>query len=323
MTRFHKKTMAILATVMVLVMLLTVSASPVLAATYSGGSGTEGDPYQISTAADWTTLRNTSGDWGKYFILTADIDFGEAALTPVGGSTQFTGSFDGDGHALSNATINSGAGMESCYVGVFGRVSSAGLIRDLRAEDIDVTGSRRVGGLVGENNGTIINCGATGDVTGLSFEDEMMGTMGPGYIGGLVGISESGGSVTGSYATGDVTTPTISSGGGRYVGGLVGSNYSGSGITDSYATGAVAGYSEVGGLVGWNRTALTRGYATGAVTGSSDVGGLVGDNIATVTASSWDTQTTGQRSRDRGTRLTTAAMTHPSPGRAAPCWHFG
>jgi len=71
---------------MVLVMLLTVSASPALAATYSGGSGTEGDPYQISTAADWTELRETYADWGKYFILTADINFGGVFLTPVGTS---------------------------------------------------------------------------------------------------------------------------------------------------------------------------------------------------------------------------------------------
>lgn len=250
-----------LALVLAAALIMVFPMSALANGDYSGGSGTEGDPYQVSTAADWTTLMGTSGDWDKYFILTADIDFGGASLTPVGGNTQFTGNFYGDGHALSNATINSGAG--SRYVGVFGRVGSAGLIRDLRADDIDVTGSRRVGGLVGENNGTIINCGATGDVIGLSYEDYMMGTMDPWYIGGLVGISESGSSVTGSYATGTVTTPTGASDGGSSVGGLFGRHHAGT-ITDYYATGAVTGRNYVSGLVGWNDATTTRCYATGA-----------------------------------------------------------
>ena len=36
---------------------------------YSGGAGTEADPYRIGIAADWQTLAATTGDWDKYFVL--------------------------------------------------------------------------------------------------------------------------------------------------------------------------------------------------------------------------------------------------------------
>jgi len=41
---------------------------------YSGGTGEPNDPYQIATAADLFLLGDSPGDYGKHFILTADID---------------------------------------------------------------------------------------------------------------------------------------------------------------------------------------------------------------------------------------------------------
>lgn len=48
-----------------------------LAGTYSGGSGTLGDPYKIATTSDLIELSKTQADWiaGKNFIQTADIVF--------------------------------------------------------------------------------------------------------------------------------------------------------------------------------------------------------------------------------------------------------
>ena len=132
------------------------------------------------------------------------------------------------------------------------------------------------GGLVGQDGGTITSSYATGNVSG-------------GYAGGLVGNNSSTSTITSSYATGNVSSP----GGGGFtlsVGGLVGNN-SGT-ITSSYATGAVSSSrsgalgSGVGGLVGENSGGtITSSYATGAVSGASHVGGLVGENDGGLTYS--------------------------------------
>ena len=47
----------------------------VLAVGYSGGSGIGKTPYQIGTVNDWQELIDTPTDWGKGFVLIADIDF--------------------------------------------------------------------------------------------------------------------------------------------------------------------------------------------------------------------------------------------------------
>ena len=164
-----------------------------------------------------------------------------------------------------------------------------------------------VGGLVGEiEDGVVTASYATGAVSsraGLSL-----------FAGGLVGtvrtfsFSEPNSRVAASYATGPVF--------GVVAGGLVGSLHGGSNITASYATGAVTavrGHTAspaVGGLVGSYGAfsgGIVASYATGAVTAvpgtipTPAVGGLVGakdrflaDARVNITASFWDTETTGQ-----------------------------
>ena len=41
---------------------------------YSGGSGTESEPYLIATVDDILEMSQTSADWDKHFKMTADID---------------------------------------------------------------------------------------------------------------------------------------------------------------------------------------------------------------------------------------------------------
>jgi hypothetical protein len=91
----------------------------------------------------------------------------------------------------------------------------------------------------------------------------------------------------------------------------VGSNYYGGTITNSYATGSVTGQNSTGGLVGYNdeHSTITNSYATGSVTGSSNTGGLVGyRHHGTITASFWDTQTTGQLTSAGGIAMNTRRM---------------
>ena len=173
-------------------------------------------------------------------------------------------------------------GTGSSVGGLVGSNSSPGRITGGHATG-RVSGDDRVGGLVGSNRG--------GAITGSYATSRVSGTR---NVGGLAGFNDRDSTTTGSYATGSVT-------GSDNVGGLVGNANPFNTITSSYATGSVIGSSEVGGLIGQvhSRSTITGSYATGSVTGASGVGGLVGDVYASgvvVSASYWDTQTTGQTS---------------------------
>jgi hypothetical protein len=154
--------------------------------------------------------------------------------------------------------------------GFIGALGSTG-----KVENLGVTGTvdggtySTIGGLVGYNVGTISYSYATGNVSGT------------GSVGGLVGYNV--GTISYSYATGNVS-------GSSGVGGLVGAN-SGT-ISYSYATGGVSGSSGVGGLVGYNVGTISYSYATGNVSGTGSVGGLVGANSDTISNSYWNTTAT-------------------------------
>jgi hypothetical protein len=52
-------------------------------------------------------LSSNSGDWDKHFKLMSDIDLGAYTGTQfniIGSIQSFTGTFDGNGHTISNFT---------------------------------------------------------------------------------------------------------------------------------------------------------------------------------------------------------------------------
>jgi len=191
--------------------------------------------------------------YGKTICLTQDIDLSAyltgTGWTPIGTSDNiFEGSFNGNGHVVSNLYINNPTADDQ---GLFGRVE--GKLKNIGIENCDVTGgSYNTGGLVGGGHSSIYNCYATGNISGIS------------KTGGLSGGSDF---IVDSYATGDVTST------GNYAGGLAGDCTE---IANSYATGNVVGANIVGSLVGASNGMLTNCYATGNVTGVNFVGGLFG-----------------------------------------------
>jgi hypothetical protein len=272
-------------------------------AQYSGGTGELNDPYQIATAEDLMLLGDSPEDYGKHFILTADIDldpnlpgrkvFDRAVIAPDANDVEngfqgipFTGVFDGNSRTIWSLTIS---GKD--YLGLFGQLgATVGEVRNLQIVGVNVVGSGEcVGGLVGEsNNGTVANCSSHGEV------------MGNFYVGGLVGYNA--GPVTCCYSTVKVSGSRWS------IGGLVG--YSCGRVQQCYSTGPVSGSSNVGGLVGENAYTVAECYSAGAVSGRNGVGGLVGYAYAYSQAllSFWDMQTSGQASSAGGTGKTTAQM---------------
>lgn len=241
------------------------------------GSGTELDPYLVQDLQDLITISENSSIWDKHFIQTADIDASStsslndgAGFSPIGtSSNRFTGSYNGQGHTISNLYINR---PSTNYIGLFGYTQSAE-ISNLSIINAEIVGNYNVGGLVGLSEySTINNSYASGAVSGVS------------YVGGLLGRVPSDSSfrtyIINSYATADV------SGSSNYIGGLVGYYYPGSYIRNSYSTGSVSGSSYVGGLVG------SFSYSSSSY----------------ISNSFWDTETSGQSSSAGGTGKTTAEM---------------
>ena len=264
-----------------------------------GGDGSVATPYQLADIYGVQGM-GSAGMLANSYVLANNIDASGTAswnagagFVPIGGAaatvsppgavfngTQFTGTFDGQSHTVSNLTINQ---PNTSYVGLFGYTGTGSTIQNVGLVGGSVSGASYVGGLVGYNNGgTINNSYATGGVNGTS------------EVGGLMGLNA--GTISNSYATGSVSTSGNVTQTYNDVGGLVGWNYGGT-INNSHATGnvsatgsmsatgSVSGSSYVGGLVGFNTGAISKGYATGnvsamgSVSGNSFVGGLVGENI--------------------------------------------
>ncbi len=237
--------------------------------TYNGGDGSQGDPFQINTPAQMNEIGQHPEDWGSYFILTADIDltvYIGTAFNIIGNNVnEFTGSFDGNGHAINNFTYYTTT--EDRHIGLFGYVGSDGEIKDLLMTKVNVSAERQyVGGLVGFSKGTVSNCCVVGAVRGGAT------------VGGLIG-NNAGNTIAGTVSDCYAACAVV---GGRWVGGLIGTNTGA--VSSCYATGSVSGddmigieYS-LGGLIGANTGTVSDCYATGTVTGEDLVGGLVGES---------------------------------------------
>ena len=215
--------------------------------------------------------------------LDKNIDLTGKDWTPIGTDydNSYKGTFDGGGHTITGLTVTT----YDKYAGLFGWLNSAGTVKNVVMEGVQITSHQiyggSIGGVVGSGWGTIENCSVSGSVSGTV------------YVGGVVGV-QIGGSITGCSSSATVKG-TIN------VGGVAGQTIFGATLTACYATGNVI--IEIdrtenisgGGLVGFNDgISLLSCYATGNVTstGSSTgylhIGGFLGNNYANVmTACYW------------------------------------
>ena len=213
--------------------------------------------------------------------LTADIDLTGKDWTPIGTSSgnSYTGTFDGGGHTITGLTVTT----NDQFVGLFGYLNSAGTVKNVVMEGIQITSNHMfgcTGGVVGYSWGTIENCSVSGSVSGTMCVGGVVGTQ---WVGSITGCSSS------ATVKGTVD-----------VGGVAGQTDFGATLTACYATGNVtieidpikdiAG----GGLVGLNgECSLLACYAignvtsTGSGTGKVDIGGFLGENNSFVTACYW------------------------------------
>ena len=238
--------------------------------------------FYISSAEELQALAAFTNDGGttsgRTFTLSENIDLSSVCSEASGVSwTQigqfsancFFGTFDGNGHVISNLYINNN--VEN--VGLFGYTSGATL-KNVGLENVDITGGNFTGALAGllGSSSSVTNCYVTGDVSGTS------------YTGGLIGETYSDTLITNCYSSADVN-------GTNDVGGLAGHLYDGSTTTNCFATGDVSGTSSIGGLVGGLQLGyIDKCYATGNVSGSNNLGGLVyASNSSSVVRNSYST----------------------------------
>jgi hypothetical protein len=281
----------------------------------SGGSFVIGQRGQVTFAA----LTNSLSINGKAYTLVGNIATLAADLTAhAGGYYALANSYDasadgtyssvpvhtgvdgiveGLGNTISNLTLVPTNGEN---FGLFSTIKVAGTVRDLAVTALSISGTAsydaNVGGLVGNNEGTIIGCYVQGEIT--AYGDD---------VGGLA--SGSSGTISESEASVNISTVTFSAGG------LVG--LSTGPITNSFARGSVANNggqgagSNAGGLVGDSQAEITDSYSSGRVTGSDGVivGGLIGRaGDAVVSDSYWDTTSSGTTESAGGTGLTNSQL---------------
>lgn len=272
------------------------------AAAYPGNG--ESVPFELSEPEHLVSMSRRPCDWDKHFILTANIDM--SSTTDYLPAADFTGTLDGQGHVISNLTINGNVTKNLHQVALLGYIGDGGYVCNLGIENVTLTGQELVGGLCGMNRGGILeNCYVTGSITDEIIADIAGGLCGYNYaeivncyaetevvgddfLGGLCGWSP--GSISASFATGNVS-------GISYIGGLCGTN-SGT-VMNCYSRGDVTqrGYwpGKTGGLVGMNWNGIINCYSAGSVNGTEgDVGGICGTNwgsVSSITNCFWDIET--------------------------------
>jgi hypothetical protein len=208
--------------------------------------------YVVKNVTDFKELLAFGQNSTLEFRLTNDLDLGNEPNFYI---PYFAGQFDGNGHKISNLSLNL---TFASNIGLFGYLAGDREITGVGVENVTITGASSVGGLVGANwEGTVRRSYSTGSVTGNQ------------YVGGLVGCNYGESTVEDSYSASNVF-------GGKHVGGLVG--YNKHEVSNSTFTGSVNGTEDVGGLVGSNGGPVSESYSTGSVTGYTSVGGLVGFN---------------------------------------------
>lgn len=124
----------------------------------SGGSGTSGDPFKITTAQDLKDFSSyiSKGVLSNEYFSLGDNDIDCEGLTDFEPIDPFTGTFDGNNKTISGLIITT----SKYYVGLFGQVNG-GIVKNLTLDNLTIEGGTEVGGIAGTlygDNGKITNC---------------------------------------------------------------------------------------------------------------------------------------------------------------------
>ena len=231
--------------------------------------------YELMRSLDFddaSAYRNGSinTDW----TVNDYADDTDVGWQPIRG---FASIFNGNGHIISNLQINR---IGENGVGLFAAVHQLGRVENIDLVYPNVRGNSNVGGLVGNNNGVVINSYVRDYDTDATTRDTSKYIEAiEGSVGGLVGRNDGGGAnigyIVNSGAVINVQISTSTDSIGANAGGLTGFNPNGAEIRNSYARGTVKGPCGVGGLTANNfstvpsdperNSKIINSYATGNV----------------------------------------------------------
>ena len=267
--------------------------------TYTQGSGTEEDPYVITTPMELYSIRC---NMSSHFVLGNDIafksiDFSNSGsfynagkyFTPIGTNESnggFKGVVDGKGHIISGIKTT----QENNFIGLFGY--NSGIIKNLKLSDFSLEIDNEnlenlyIGTIAGYNEGTIEKCENNSQIKYYTNNSENT------YIGGIVGYNQ--GILVDSINDGEMNIITKDSN--AFIGGITGFNTNKVSYSKNFANIRTEGLDNnytVGGIIGknsyhYNNNAIEiPGEATYLInTGnifvetnsSATVGGIVGNN---------------------------------------------
>ena len=248
---------------------------------FEGGSGTAEDPYQIASAEQLAKLakdiNSGIGDeahrhWGKYFILTKNIDLSAHKWVPIGymvtdQGRQFDGNFNGNNKRITGLYVKEE--RDDYSAGLFGAIGGR-TIKNVIIENGYVEAKGQAGILVGNasqaygSDKQFLNCTVSGTVhNSCSTENN-------GQSGGLVGYN--------SYGSYENCIADVAVNGGGKTGGFVGEDFSGK-YVNCIAKGKVSGAWSVGGFAGilFFETTVDKCASYGNVDANNwNVGGFAG-----------------------------------------------
>ena len=124
--------------------------------------------------------------------------------TPIAQSSEYRGTFDGQGHVIRELYFND---TNATTIGLFSYLDKNGKIQNIGLENSYFKGKDTVGSICADNSGTIENCYNTGSVA-----------VEHGHVGGIV--SDNNGLIVNCYNTGNITADIAG-----YSGGIVADNY--------------------------------------------------------------------------------------------------
>ena len=242
--------------------------------------------YQLSTPEELQTfsyivngIAGFSKNPAAKAVLLNDIDLkGKTTWSPIGNSSSpFTGTFDGQGHSITNVAVKT----NKSYSGLFGNTSGA-TIKDFYVDGTLVVaeGSSEHGAVGYASNTTITDVHSALNITTNKANDETR------HIGGIAGSMASGSNISRcSYAG------TLTDAGTNTIGGIVGyadgSNNIISHALNSGRIQAKGSTTLAGGILGYVNYAnfnISHCLNVGNVTGAKDYAGqIVGRQVKAMT----------------------------------------